>query len=141
MCIRDSPAKIAVRIGYDNPLSHKIEAGSDMFVMPSRYEPSGLNQMYSLHYGTVPIVRATGGLDDTVDETVGFKFKDYTREALIGAIREAISAYADQPAWLGMMRAGMARDHSWEHAAGEYEELYNQLLGVSQPLAPKAVAG
>ncbi len=135
------PAKIAVRIGYDNPLSHKIEAGADMFVMPSRYEPSGLNQMYSLRYGTVPIVRATGGLDDTVDETVGFKFKDYTREALIGAIREAISAYADQPAWLEMMRAGMARDHSWEHAAGEYEQLYNQLLGVSQPLAPKAVTG
>jgi starch synthase len=133
------PGKIAVRIGYDNPLAHKIEAGADMFVMPSRYEPSGLNQMYSLHYGTVPVVRATGGLDDTVDEAVGFKFHDYTREALIGTIRAALAVYADKPEWLKMMRAGMARDHSWEHAAAEYGELYNQLLGVPQRVAATAV--
>jgi starch synthase len=135
------PSKIAVRYGYNNPLSHKIEAGADMFVMPSRYEPSGLNQMYSLHYGTVPIVRATGGLDDTVDEAVGFKFWDYTREALIGTIRDALAAYADKPKWLAMMRAGMARDHSWEHAAGEYQELYNGLLDGSQAVAKAAVTG
>jgi len=100
-----------------------------------------LNQMYSLHYGTVPIVRATGGLDDTVDQAVGFKFHDYTREALIGTIRAAIAAYGDREGWRKMMLAGMARDHSWEHAAGEYQELYNQVLGITQPIAAKAVTG
>ena len=88
------PEKFAVRIGYDNGLAHRIEAGSDMFLMPSQYEPCGLNQMYSLRYGTVPIVRATGGLDDTVDETTGFKFREYTPEALLAAIRRSASCLA-----------------------------------------------
>src|SRR6185369_2045373 len=83
------PEKFAVRVGYDNELAHRIEAGADIFLMPSQYEPCGLNQMYSLRYGTVPIVRATGGLDDTVDETTGFKFREYTPEALLAAIGEA----------------------------------------------------
>ncbi len=76
-----------MRIGYDNGLAHRIEAGADMFLMPSRYEPCGLNQIYSLRYGTVPVVRATGGLDDTIDEETGFKFRDYSGSALLDAIR------------------------------------------------------
>jgi len=107
-----SPDKFAVRIGYDDGLAHRIEAGSDMFLMPSRYEPCGLNQIYSLHYGTVPIVRATGGLDDTVDETTGFKFREYTPEALEVAIQEALDAFAGRESWIAMMRRGMAKDYS-----------------------------
>src|SRR5260370_26490342 len=84
------PDKIGVRIGYDESLAHRIEAGADIFLMPSRYEPSGLNQLYSLKYGTVPVVRATGGLDDTIDEGTGFKFLEYSGEALFGAIRAAV---------------------------------------------------
>ena len=83
------PEKFAVRVGYDNGMPHRIEAAADMFLMPSQYEPCGLNQMYSLRYGTVPIVRTTGGLADTIDETTGFKFSEYTPEALLAAIDEA----------------------------------------------------
>ena len=93
------PQRIAVRVAYDNQLAHRIEAGSDMFLMPSRYEPCGLNQMYSLRYGTVPIVRATGGLDDTIEETTGFKFSGYTGEALLGAVRQALATWRDRQAW------------------------------------------
>ncbi|MCP5120639.1 MAG: glycogen synthase, partial [bacterium] len=103
------PDKLGVRIGYDNALAHKIEAGSDMFLMPSHYEPCGLNQIYSLRYGTVPVVRATGGLDDTVDSTTGFKFTDYTAEALLDTIRAALEAYRDKNGWEAMMRRGMAK--------------------------------
>ena len=94
------PARLAVKIAYDNTLAHKIEAGADMFLMPSRYEPCGLNQIYSLRYGTVPVVRATGGLDDTIEpfdaasgRGTGFKFEEYTGEALLGALRQALAAY------------------------------------------------
>src|SRR5262245_9276960 len=100
---RRVPHKIAVRIAYDNVLAHKIEAGADMFLMPSRYEPSGLSQMYSLRYGTVPIVRSTGGLDDTIDpwdaktrKGTGFKFSEYSSEALLSTVRAALSAYKDR---------------------------------------------
>ena len=80
---RAHPDKIAVRVAHDEALAHRIEAGSDMFLMPSRYEPCGLNQMYSLRYGTIPVVRATGGLDDTIDESTGFKFQEYSGAALL----------------------------------------------------------
>ena len=101
------PDKIGVRIGYDEGLAHRIEAGCDMFLMPSRYEPCGLNQIYSLRYGTIPIVRATGGLDDTVDAETGFKFGEYSAGAFAGAIGEALHAFQSRDAWDG---AHAARD-------------------------------
>jgi starch synthase len=121
------PDKFGVRIGYDNALAHRIEAGSDMFLMPSLYEPCGLNQIYSLHYGTVPIVRATGGLDDTVDGATGFKFAEYSGRALAGAIGEALHAWQFRDAWTERMRRGMARNFSWEASAAEYQKLYAEV--------------
>ncbi len=104
------PLQVGARIGYDNPLAHRIEAGADIFLMPSHYEPCGLNQIYSLKYGTVPVVRATGGLDDTIDEDTGFKFRDYTGSALLRAVHAAVTAYHDQDEWVSMMRRGMQKD-------------------------------
>jgi starch synthase len=124
------PGQVAVRIGYDNALSHRIEAGADMFLMPSRYEPCGLSQIYSLRYGTVPVVRATGGLDDTIDEDTGFKFRDYSGEALLGALSSALKAYGNRELWLAMIRRGMRRDFSWSAAAVEYQALYGRLLSA-----------
>ena len=121
------PEKFAVRIGYDDALAHRIEAGADMFLMPSQYEPCGLSQIYSLRYGTVPIVRATGGLDDTVDKETGFKFQEYSPEALTVAIREALGAFRDANQWLVRMRAGMAKDFSWNTSAEAYQRLYRSL--------------
>ncbi len=121
---RARPDKFGVRIGYDNALAHLIEAGSDMFLMPSRYEPSGLSQMYSLRYGTVPIVRATGGLEDSVDGDSGFKFHGYAPEAMLAAIREALGAFRDRQSWTVRMQRGMAKDFSWDVAAAKYQELY-----------------
>ena len=121
------PEEFGLRIGYDDALTHKIEAGADMFLMPSLYEPCGLNQIYSLHYGTVPVVRATGGLDDTIDSSTGFKFRDYTGAALMGAIRTALAAYRDKDRWAEMMRAGMRKDYSWTASAAEYAALYQRL--------------
>jgi starch synthase len=123
------PDQVAVRIGYDNGLSHRIEAGADMFLMPSRYEPCGLSQIYSLRYGTVPVVRATGGLDDTIDEGTGFKFREYSGEALLDALGTALKAFGDRSRWVAMMRRGMRRDFSWSSAAVEYLALYQRLLG------------
>src|SRR5579872_2771021 len=97
------PGHIRAEIGYDEALAHKIEAGADIFLMPSRYEPSGLNQMYSLRYGTIPLVRATGGLDDTIDEGTGFKFREFSGQALLAAVREAARAFANPEPWKGMM--------------------------------------
>ncbi len=122
------PEKFAVRVGYDEVLAHRIEAGADMFLMPSQYEPCGLNQMYSLRYGTVPIVRATGGLDDTVDETTGFKFREYTPEALLAAICQALSAWENREEWVERMRRGMAKDFSWDASAAGYQRLYRSLI-------------
>jgi starch synthase len=121
------PEKFGVRIGYDNALAHRIEAGSDMFLMPSQYEPCGLNQIYSLRYGTVPIVRATGGLEDTVDSATGFKFSEYSPGALAGAIGEALHAYRSPEPWVERMRMGMAKDFSWEASAAEYQRMYAEL--------------
>jgi starch synthase len=121
------PGRIAVRVGWSNPLAHKIEAGADLFLMPSRYEPCGLNQIYSLKYGTVPVVRATGGLDDTIEEGTGFKFAEYSPQALLQALRAARDAFADAPRWRAMMLRGMAKDFSWRASAAEYESLYRRL--------------
>jgi starch synthase len=121
------PEKFAVQIGYDDALSHRIEAGADMFLMPSQYEPCGLSQIYSLRYGTVPIVRATGGLYDTVDEDTGFKFVEYTPEALQEAIEQALEAFAQRNSWIARMRRGMAKDFSWDTSAAAYQRLHRSL--------------
>lgn len=128
------PQKIAVKIAYNNALAHKIEAGSDMFLMPSRYEPCGLNQIYSLKYGTVPIVRATGGLDDTIEpwdtrtgKGTGFKFFDYSGESLLLTIKQALQAYRDQTSWQALMKNGMSKDFSWNASAKEYVRVYERV--------------
>jgi starch synthase len=123
------PGRIAVRIGYDNRLSHLIEAGADIFLMPSRYEPCGLSQIYSLRYGTVPVARATGGLDDTIEESTGFKFQDYSGAALVGALRAAVEAFGDPDEWRARMLRGMQKDFSWKASAQEYAALYGRLPG------------
>ena len=124
----EHPGRIAARIGFDNELAHRIEAGADIFLMPSHYEPCGLNQIYSLHYGTVPVVRATGGLDDTIEEGTGFKFAEYSAEAFLEAVRAAVRAFADREGWQRMMRRGMRKDFSWKTSAAAYAELYRRLL-------------
>ncbi len=123
------PEKLAVKIAFNSSLSHLVEAGSDAFLMPSKYEPCGLNQIYSLKYGTVPVVRATGGLDDTVkdaggEDGNGFKFKEYSAAALVGKVAEAVAAFADRKGWGELQRRGMAEDFSWNDAAKKYVEVY-----------------
>jgi starch synthase len=133
---RDHPDRLAVRLTFDNALAHLIEAGSDMFLMPSRYEPCGLNQIYSLRYGTVPIVRATGGLDDTITDVgehpesgTGFKFTNYDSGELLHTVARAVEAFADRPRWLDIMRRGMGKDFSWDASARRYADLYRSLAG------------
>jgi starch synthase len=128
------PQRIAVKVAYDNAIAHKIEAGADMFLMPSRYEPCGLNQIYSLKYGTVPIVRATGGLDDTIDpwdartgRGTGFKFSEYSGEALLLTVKQALTAFRDQSSWQVLMRNGMSKDFSWNASAKEYVKIYEKV--------------
>jgi starch synthase len=121
------PDQVALRVGYDNPLSHRIEAGADMFLMPSRYEPCGLSQIYSLRYGTVPVVRATGGLDDTIEKDTGFKFQDYSGTALLGTLRLALETFRHKNDWIARMRRGMRKEFSWGTAAVEYMEVYRSL--------------
>ena len=126
------PSKFSVKVAYDNIVAHKIEAGADIFLMPSRYEPCGLNQIYSLKYGTVPVVRATGGLDDTIDQFdpatgrgTGFKFQAYDGVALLESVRQAISVYRNEPmVWRRIQLNGMAQDFSWQVSAKEYVKLY-----------------
>ncbi len=129
---RAYPAKVGVKVAYDNILAHKVEAGADIFLMPSRYEPCGLNQIYSLKYGTVPVVRATGGLDDTIEafdpatgRGTGFKFQAYGGPALLSAIRQALSVFRNEPAvWRRIQLNGMDKDFSWQVSAVEYAKLY-----------------
>lgn len=127
------PAKLKVQIYFDETMAHKVEAGSDMSLMPSRYEPSGLAQMYSLRYGTVPVVRATGGLEDTVTEGPegdGFRFEEYTGEALLRAIRRALRAFQDRNTWEARMRRGMAKDFKWDRPAAEYVTVYEKVAAL-----------
>jgi starch synthase len=133
---RRYPEKVAVRIGYDHPLSHRIEAGCDFFLMPSRFEPCGLNQMYSLHYGTIPIVRGTGGLDDSVidltedlDQANGIKFHESSVRALAKAIRKALVLYEEPDLLRRYRENAMSADFSWEQTAREYIEVYRRTLG------------
>jgi starch synthase len=127
------PARVGCHVGFDERLAHLVEAGADMFLMPSRFEPCGLNQMYSLRYGTVPIVRAVGGLDDTVQpytararHAQGFKFADPTPEALLRTVRQAVRLFADRAVWARLVQNGMRADHSWQPAAREYVKVYRR---------------
>jgi len=128
------PSQVGVYLGLSNELAHKIEAGADMFLMPSQFEPCGLNQMYSLKYGTVPIVRAVGGLDDTIENFDratrrgnGFKFNDYNSPRLLEKFYEALMVYADRELWRALMLNGMRADHSWDASAKHYVEVYEKL--------------
>ena len=131
-----APRRVGIYKGYaGEPLAHQIEAGADMFIMPSQYEPCGLNQMYSMRYGTVPIVRATGGLDDTVDQFdpasgsgTGFKFHHYSAGALLEKIREALYVYGQPEQWRRIQLNGMAKDNSWVAAAKKYVQLYQEVI-------------
>ena len=127
------PQQIAVNIGFDEPLAHLIEAGADLFLMPSRFEPCGLNQMYSLRYGTVPLVHATGGLRDTVENFdpatgtgTGFTFDEYSSQALLGTLQWAMGVFTDQQAWRRLQAAGMRQDFSWDASARRYAEVYER---------------
>ena len=127
------PDRVGTRIGFDDPLAHLIEAGADLFLMPSRFEPCGLNQMYSLRYGTPPVVRATGGLFDTVqnfDEGsgsgTGFTFEEYSAQALLSTLRWALQTYANRAVWRRIQAAGMQEDFSWDASAREYAKVYER---------------
>ncbi len=129
------PKNVAAVIGFKGALSHLIEAGADMFLMPSRYEPCGLNQMYSMAYGTIPIVRKTGGLADTVtpadlltDTGTGFVFEEYSKEAFLSAIERALRAYKDERGWRRLQQRAMAFDSSWGKSADKYIELYKMAI-------------
>ncbi len=128
------PGRVSATIGFDERLAHRIEAGSDLFLMPSRFEPCGLNQMYSLRYGTLPIVRATGGLEDTVRDAAdpdgnGFKFREYSPQALVATVTRALELFPKSLAWKKIQQRGMAEDHSWDASAREYVKVYGEILG------------
>ena len=130
------PGRVGARVGFDEGLAHRIEAGADVFLMPSRFEPCGLNQLYSLRYGTVPLVHATGGLDDSVAEFdpatgsgTGFKFAPYTPDAFLAALERALRTRRDPALWARLVANGMAQDFSWGRAAAEYRALYETLVG------------
>ena len=132
------PGKAAARIAFDETLAHKIEAGADAFLMPSRYEPSGLNQLYSLRYGTIPIVRATGGLKDSVSDFDpeagtgnGFVFTEYDGAALLAAVDRALDTYRQKDQWALLMENAMTADYSWDRSAAEYLRLYRRLMSAS----------
>ena len=132
---RKYPRKAGIRIAYDDRLAHKIEAGADFFLMPSRYEPCGLNQIYSLRYGTIPVVRATGGLEDTIvpydpatGKGNGFKFVRYKAEDFLGQIRAALQIYRQPDQWKKLVRNAMTADFSWQRSAESYVELYRKAL-------------
>ena len=133
------PDKVSIYLGFNNELSHLIEAGADFFLMPSHYEPCGLNQIYSLKYGTVPIVRKTGGLADTVidwdemsyyrDNTgTGFSFNDYTSYALTVTVERAVKYFNQKDIWMKIQKNGMSQDFSWDHSAKEYISLYEKAI-------------
>jgi starch synthase len=133
------PQKVAVRMGYDHALAHRIEAGCDFFLMPSRFEPCGLNQMYSLHYGTIPIVRVTGGLDDSVVDITedvetadGIKFIEYSPRALAKAIRKALVLYQNPELMEHYRLNGMSNDFSWEHTCADYLKVYKRAIQLAR---------
>jgi starch synthase len=138
---RTHPDRLGLRLEFNDDLAHQIEAGSDGFLMPSRYEPCGLNQIYSLRYGTIPIVCATGGLRDTVvpcdpttGEGTGFVFHAATAEAFLAAVQEALTVYTDQRAWRRLVQNAMAQDFSWDQSAARYLDLYRRAIAVKRGL-------
>jgi starch synthase len=131
------PARIGAFIGFDESRAHLVEAGADVFLMPSRFEPCGLNQMYSLRYGTVPVVRAVGGLVDTVrpyspksGQGTGFLFADYHPAAMMGALGDALRVYPNRRAWRRLQKNGMKKDFSWDRSAGEYVKVYKRVMAA-----------
>ncbi len=130
--------KMGLRLSFDDELAHKIEAGCDMFLMPSRFEPCGLNQLYSLRYGTIPVVRKTGGLADTVipfdrEAGTGFVFSEYSADEMMAAIRQALKVYADPALWQALMLRAMSQDWSWDKSACQYLELYQGIYSKKHP--------
>jgi starch synthase len=134
------PDKLALRMGFDESLAHRVEGGADAFLMPSQFEPSGLNQLYSLRYGAVPVVRAVGGLYDTITDctpetlatgtATGFRFGPYTATAFQEAVQRAVMTYRQQPdVWRQLVRTGIRQDWSWDRSAAEYERLYERMRG------------
>ena len=129
------PEQIKIRVEFNEPLAHRIEAGADIFLMPSSYEPCGLNQMYSLRYGTIPIVHATGGLDDSVVDVrkeprqgTGYKFYIYEASAFVETIKSALELFQNKPKWIDLQRRAMAQDFSWERSAAQYLDVYERVL-------------
>ncbi len=129
------PQKVGAHIGFDETLAHLVEGGADIFLMPSRFEPCGLNQMYSMRYGTVPVVHAVGGLADTVTPKTGFSFHEYSPAALAGALQAALAAYTNKRAWRAVQAAGMRQDFSWDRSAKEYVKIYDR--AIKQRLGPR----
>jgi len=140
--VRSHPDKLSVHLAFEEPMAHRIEAGSDLFLMPSRYEPCGLNQMYSLRYGTIPVVRKTGGLADTVVDATpsnlqegiatGFLFEQSSSHELLTTVRLALNIYREKDLWYRMMRTGMAADFSWDRSAKEYDRIYQKAVGMAE---------
>jgi starch synthase len=128
------PKRVSLNLAFDEELAHQIEAGCDMFLMPSKYEPCGLNQMYSMKYATIPIVRKTGGLADTVldfdgsHQSTGFVFEEYSSRALLEAMERARKAFGEREMWTGLMDRAMSQDFSWDRSAATYEEVYLSTL-------------
>ena len=139
------PHRIGVFIGFNEGRAHLAEAGADIFLMPSRFEPCGLNQMYSLRYGTVPVVRAVGGLVDTVrpyspksGQGTGFLFADYHPAAMLGALRDALALFPQRRAWARLQKNGMKKDFSWDRSAGEYVKVYKRVMAARRKTRPGA---
>ena len=132
------PGRVGLFIGFNEPLAHRIMAGADIFLIPSRYEPCGLTQMYALRYGTVPVVRATGGLEDTIvqfdpktNKGNGFKFGPFNSKAFLNAIKEAVDCFRVPETWKRLMLNGMREDFSWDRSARQYIELYRSIIDES----------
>jgi starch synthase len=138
------PTHLGLEIAFDDTAAHKIISGSDLLLIPSRYEPCGLTQMYSLKYGTIPVVRATGGLDDSIQEFDGnklegngFKFEDYSADALLNALKKACFLYHQKEKWQKLIQNAMSCDFSWDKAATEYLSLYKKIISISKNLNSK----
>jgi starch synthase len=136
------PDRIATYVGFDERRAHLVEGGADIFLMPSRFEPCGLNQMYSMRYGTVPVVRAVGGLVDTVrpynpknGQGTGFLFTDYTPGALLDALSRALQTYREPKAWRRLQTNGMKKDFSWDRSAAEYVKVYKRVIAARRKTA------
>lgn len=137
--VRKNPGRVGLRVGFDEPLAHRIMGGTDLFLVPSRYEPCGLTQLYALRYGTVPVVRATGGLDDTIvpfkkdtGDGNGFKFAAYQPQALLRSVKDAVAVFGDVKLWSRLVTNGMEADFSWERSARSYLDLYRSAVETVQ---------